>query len=195
MNSLQLAILLMPGILALYILNCLYARGVKKINVKLATYYIATMAMLGVLGELIIDSTYSHIIGKPLWVYRVLPVHDAYTSIFSLFIWGAMGFQIYLIHDTLSVKKLPSLYKLALVFCIEAIILEVLFNLLSLAIFGKYVYYYLPNDLWHITSFQVFPLYLLTGYIYVYILTRFKHRNYQISLVFSTIALATIFVS
>lgn len=195
MNPVQLAALLIPGILALYILNCLYARKVKRINIRLAAYYIATGALLGVLFEITVDSIYAQITGRPLWLYKVFPVHNGYTSIFSLFIWGVMGFQDYLIHDTLSTKKLPSLRKLALWLSIEGIIFEILFNLLSLATFGKYIYYYLPKDLWHVTSFQAFPLYLLGGYIAAYVFTKSKYRNFQTSFIFLSITLAIILVN
>jgi hypothetical protein len=181
MNLLQPTILLTSGVVVLYILNCLYAAQVKRINLKVATYYVTVMAMLGVLGEFIIDGFYKLIIGSPLWVYRVLPIHGGYTSVFSIFIWGAMGFQIYLVHDTLSNKTMLPLYKLAILFAIEAVILEVLFDLMSLVLFGRYVYYYLPSNLWHITSLQVMPLYLLSGYFYLYVLTRFSPRVYEFS--------------
>ena len=181
MHLLQPAILLTFSVFALYILNCLYAGQIKKVNLKVATYYVTVMAMLGVFGEFIIDGLYKLIIGSPLWVYRVLPIHGGYTSVFSIFIWGAMGFQIYLVHDTLSYKRLPSLYKLTLFFTIEAIILEIIFDLMSVVLFKRYVYYYLPNNLGHVTSLQVMPLYLLTGYFYIYILTRFRPRNYELS--------------
>src|ERR1700691_2480343 len=134
MKLLQLATLLALGIFALYILSCLHVGRVQKINPRLAAYYITVMAILGVLGELIVDGFYKLIVGSPLWVYRVLPLHSGYTSFFSIFIWGAMGFQIYLVHDTIAYKKLPSLYKLALIFTVEAVILEALFDLISLVI-------------------------------------------------------------
>jgi hypothetical protein len=176
MDIMQLTILLIGGVCALYVLNCLYAGHVKRVSLKLVVYHVVLMAALGMVGELTVDGLYNLVFGSPLWIYRVLPVHHGYTSIYSLFIWGAMGFQIYLLHDTLSYKKLLSLAKLTMIFTVEAIILEALLDLTSLALFGKYIYYYQPGGLWHITAFQVIPLYFLTGYVYIYILVKFRPR-------------------
>ena len=136
-----------------------------RIEPKTALLYVVTMAALGVLGELVFDTVYNFVIGRPLWEYRVLPIHSAYTSVYSLFLWGAVGLHVYLLHGLLQREGELSIHKLAGISCLEAIVLEALVNLTSLAAFGEFIFYYNPSDLWHITSLQTLPLYLFAGYI------------------------------
>lgn len=95
-----------------------------------------------------------------------------------------MGFHLYLIHDTLEKMKITSINILALSFCIEAIMLEILFNLSFVIMYKKFVYYYLPNDLWHLSSFQALPLYLIAGYISMFTLKRFIVAPKKYSVIF-----------
>jgi hypothetical protein len=126
-----------------------------------------TMAALGLFGEFVFDTIYKSIFGSPLWVYHLLPIHNGYTSLYSLYLWGTIGFHLYLLHGMLENRKSTSIHSLAAIFCIEAIIMEAFVNITHLLLFDSYIYYYLPADLWHITSLQTLPLYLLAGYITV----------------------------
>lgn len=128
----------------------------------------ATMASLGLFGEVMFDSIYKFLFGRPLWEYQVMPLHEGYTSLYSLVLWGIiMGLHLSLLHGTLKEKGITSFHALAAIFCIEAIAIEALVNLSYLAYFPTYIYYYLPSDLWHVTSLQALPLYLLAGCITV----------------------------
>lgn len=155
-------------ILLVFLVNILIARKLPKVDTPKLSIYVLTMAALGLFGEVMFDLIYSHIFGKPLWEYRFTPIHQGFTSVYSLFLWGAIGMHLYLIHQTLEDRGITSKHILAAIFCLEAIVLEALMNLSFLAVFGHYVYYYLPADLWHITSVQTLPLYLLAGYITVF---------------------------
>ncbi len=194
MNTLQLVLLLVLSAVTLYLLNCFVSHKFIKINLKHALCFVVICSILGVIGEVTIDSLYNLIAGSPLWVYEVLPVRSGYTSIYSFFIWGTMGFQLYLLHEKLTFNKQSLFHKLAIIFFLEAIMLEALFNLLSLALFGSYVYYYLPNNLWHITAFQSFPFYLLASYAIIYTLSKVKLKPYQFGLVVSSLAVVLILV-
>ena len=172
MNLAPLLFFIATWFLAVYIGNCLLARKLKRMQLSRALLYMSVMAFLGVIGEVAIDTIYAAVNGRPLWLYEVLPIHGGYTSEYSLAIWAMVGFQMYLLHDTLKTKKITSLPVLAAIFCIEAILLEALVNLSFLASFGQYIYYYLPPDLWHVTSLQVLPLYLVSGFISVFVLKK-----------------------
>ena len=163
----KLAIFAASWVAAIYIVNCLLARKLRQINARTLLTYTSTMAALGLFGELTYDWFYNTLFNKPLWQYQLLPIHNGYTSLFSLFLWGAVGFHIYLLHTTLTEKGIASLHKLALIFCFESIMLEVLVNLSYLAFFKTLIFYYFPTDIWHITSVQTLPLYFLAGYITV----------------------------
>jgi hypothetical protein len=129
----------------------------KKINPSVALLYSATLAMLGVFGEVIIDNGYNFAFGHPFWLYTTLPVHNGYTSRYALFLWGIYGFAIYLLHDHSGVRKIKAVNSLPVLFMASAIIFEVLVNLTFKIFFGKYVFYYFPSDLWHLSSVQVLP--------------------------------------
>lgn len=192
MSALELTIFVLIWVVVIYTFNSLLARKPLRINPKTAFVYITTMAALGVGGEVILDTTYNTIFGRPLWEYHILPIHNAYTSVYSLFLWGTVGFHVYLFHSVLYKKGIRSLPKLAGIFCIEAIILEALANLSFLAAFGGYIYYYNPPDLWHITSVQVFPLYLFVGFITVAVFRLANRAPFQA--VLGTLAFTLSFV-
>jgi len=194
MNIFQLSVMAIAWTIIIYTVNCLIARQIKTIDVSKATYYVSAMSMLGVIGEILIDSIYRVINGGPLWVYRVMPIHGGYTSFYSIVIWGMVGFQLYLIHDTLAKKKITDINRLAIFFAVEAILLEGLFNFSFLAIYGKFVYYYLPNDIWHITSLQAFPLYLIAGYISIYAIKQFSTYKRTSSVAFCVLTVSVVFV-
>ncbi len=106
-----------------------------------------------------------------------------------------VGFHIYLLHDTLKRKHVTSTNKLALIFCAEAIALEALVNLTFLAAFGGFIYYYLPSDLWHITSLQTLPFYLAAGYIAVTMLVKFKHDKTLFTVMDASLVTVLVFLS
>jgi hypothetical protein len=153
-------------ILAIYLFNAAVARNFKKIELEGALVYISSVTLLGVFGEVLIDSLYAMAFGVPLWEYRLLPIHHAFTSYYSLAIWSMYGFYLYLLHDTLN-GRLRSTAAKASVIALEAIVLEILLNVSHLIIFGSYIFYYLPSDLWHVTTIQAVPVYFLAGFFIV----------------------------
>ncbi len=171
MFYLKLLVFSLVWCVVIYSFNSLIAKKFIKIQLRPLITYILTMASLGLFGEIMYGIIYEAIFGSPLWQYHVLPIHNAYTSVYSLYLWGMVGVHLYLLHTTLKTRSITSTHKLAFIFCIEAIVLEALVNLSFLAVFGGFIYYYLPNDLWHITSLQTLPLYLLAGYIAVTAMT------------------------
>lgn len=163
-SALSLTTFAMAWAVGIYVVNCLIARRVIRVDIKEAALHIAAMAMLGVIGEVAIGSFYKLLFHSMLWHYTVLPVHGGYTSEYALFLWGIYGFHLYLLHGTLR-NKLKSLNAMALLFCFEAIIIELLVNLTFVLSFGQFIFYYNPTDLWHFTSIQTLPFYLAAGYI------------------------------
>lgn len=151
----------------IYAGNCAIARRFILPHWQTTGLYIIAMIALGLTGEIIFDTLYALIAGQPLWEYRVAPIHHGYTSLYSLFIWGLIGFHLSLLHRTLKYQGVTSIHRLALLFCVEAIVLEAAGNASHLLLFGEYIYYYLPSDLWHLVSVQALPLYLFAGYLTV----------------------------
>jgi hypothetical protein len=61
-----------------------------------------------------------------------------------------------------------------LIFSVEALILEALLTISARVFLGRYLYYYLPSDLWHVSSFQNFPFYFICGIVTLATLKRFR---------------------
>ena len=175
MFALNLFIFTLVCTLIVYLLNALLSHRFKKIDYRFALLYITTLALLGVFGEVLIDSLFNLFLNKPLWKYHLLPIHNGYTSYYSLCIWGMYGFYLYIFHDFLKGKrsKLSNNHLFFLV-GVEAIALEITINVLYIVIYGDYIFYYLPNDLWHLTSIQAIPFYFLLGTVISRCIKRFR---------------------
>lgn len=159
----------------IYLLNCAIAGQFKKLDLKQLLLYFTTMSMIGLFGEIFLDSSYKFFVGHPLWYYNILPIQGGYTSSYAIVTWGLYGCHLYLIHGTLAAKwSIIKTRHLALIFCIEALLLEALLTLSARLVFGRYLYYYLPGDLWHVTSFQNIPFYFICGVVVLKTLKRFK---------------------
>ena len=158
----------------MYLVNCAIAREWKKIQLKTALLYVTTVAMIGTFGELFWDALYDHAFGKPLWEYYIYPIHGAHTSTFAAVLWGFYGFHLYLLFDTLKKRWPRSLRYLPWIFALEALMIEALVSLTFLAAFDRWIYFYLPGDLWHVSTIQNFPLYIMAGFVIWGALRRFS---------------------
>lgn len=163
--------------IVIYILNCVFAREFKKIDVKTAVLYVATVGMMGVFGEIFVGSIYQALFEHHLWDYTVLPVHEGLTSQYAPVIWGSCGWYLYLSHDTLRQRGIVKAKHLALIFAFETVVLEAATNGSFKLFFGEYLFYYSPSDLWHLTSLQAMPFYLVAGYVIAIIVERYKRAT------------------
>jgi hypothetical protein len=161
----------------IYILNCAVAREIKTVKLKPALLYVTTVAMMGVLGEVFVGSIYQTLFDKHLWDYTVLPIHEGFTSRYAPVIWGSYGWYLYLSHGTLRRYGITSTKHLALIFALETVFLEALTNGSFKLFFGEYLFYYSPADLWHLTSVQAMPFYLVAGYAIATAVDRFARAT------------------
>jgi len=159
----------------IYLLNCLIAGQIKKIEPKQVLVYFTTVALIGLFGEIFLDSAYNFFVGHPLWYYNILPIKDGYTSSYAIITWGLYGFHLYLLHGSLQAKwAITKKRHLALIFSVEALVLEAALTIAAKIFLGKYLYYYLPGDLWHVSSFQNIPFYFICGIVVLGTLRRFR---------------------
>jgi hypothetical protein len=148
--------------LIIYLVNCAIAKEWKRVHPKIALTYFATIALIGLFGEIFLDTVYNFFAGRPLWYYQIAPLHGGYTSSFAIVAWGLYGFHFYLLHDSLHAKwRISKTKHLAFIIAIEALVVEALLTLSAKLVFGKYLYYYTPSDLWHVTSLQNMPFYFI----------------------------------
>lgn len=178
-------------LIILYVLNCLIAGKIKRIEPLQALVYFSTIAMIGIFGEIFLDSIYNLVVGHPLWYYNIAPILDGYTSKFAIVTWGLYGFHLYMLHGSLSDRwAITKTRHLSLIIAVEALFLEALLTLSAKPFFGEYMYYYLPSDLWHVSSFQNIPFYFIFGIVAVKTLTRFRKDP----IFFSALSLSLTFV-
>lgn len=191
MNPGKLILFALLWLVIIYLVNSLIVRRWKTIELKRAVLYFLTVALIGVFGEIFLDSTYRFFVGHPLWRYNILPIHNAYTSYYAVVVWGLYGLHLYLLHDSLSSKwSINKTKHLALIFSVEALVAEALLTISSRLLLGKYMYYYLPSDLWHVTSIQNMPFYFICGVVILKTLRRFKPEP----LFFSGMSVALLYV-
>ncbi len=158
-----------------YLIDSAIAHTWKKVELKQALAYMCVVATIGVFGEIFLDSVYNFFVGQPLWLYNLLPIHNGYTSAYAPIIWGIFGFHCYLFHDTLAKKwHITRTWQVALVLSFEALLLEAMLTLSAIPVFGSLMYYYTPNDLWHVTSLQNVPFYYICGLLIAVSAKRFK---------------------
>lgn len=162
--GISLVIFAVVWLVIVYAVNVAIARKLVPVNWRTAVLYFVTVGMIGVFGEIFLDTVYNFFVGHPLWRYNILPIHDGYTSAYAPIIWGVYGFHIYLFHDTLRTKwSITRTRYLALILSIEALLLESALTLSAVPLLGALMYYYYPGDLWHVTSIQNMPFYFIFG--------------------------------
>jgi hypothetical protein len=175
--------------------NCLLARRILAIDPARAGIYFMAVALIGVSGEIFLDTVYKSVVGTPLWEYKILPVHGGYTSYFAPVIWGIYGFHLYLFHGLLDRWNVRGLLKRTLIFSFEALLFEALLTLSARPLLGDYMYYYFPSDLWHVTSVQNMPFYFICGLLIFRTVERFKKDPQFFSLMSASLMVVIIFMT
>jgi len=146
-----------------------------QVNIKEVFMWSGTLALIGCISEVAINSFCRAVFDAPLWLYHVTPIHHGDTSVFAFFQWSLYGYHLYFVH-----KKLQSLqlnYEaaiFALVLSVDAMLLEILTNISSNFLLDTFIFYYLPGDIGHLTSIYVAPVYLLGGIILNEFFRRFE---------------------
>lgn len=181
-------------IATIYLVSCLFSRQFKKIQPSKALLYVTTVAMIGVVGEIFVDTIYAHFFDTPLWRYNFFPIYDGYTSEYAPVLWGIFGFYLYLMHNhSLEKWTRQRLVKLSIIFGIEALVLESIVDLISKPMLGDYLFYYYPDGLWHISAFQNFPFYFLCGALIAHSVHKFKASPQFFIVLSAWITVVTVF--
>jgi len=143
--------------------------------------YAATVFCLAIISEVIINNIYRYFIGENLWEYHVMPVYNHDVSLLAPLLWSAYGIHLYFIEQTYR-KRLPRFMRNrkshALLHGLDApLVFEVSGNLIFLLLIGKYYAYYLPGDLFHLTSLRVIPLYMACIFVGLLLLHWLEKQN------------------
>jgi len=162
------------GALLFYLLGSLLLRRWIRIELYPLLLSMAVAFLVAIVCEVWLGKLYYLVVGKPLWQYRVWPIHDGYTSALNFIIWPVYGYYVYFVHQVLAAKRVniqPAWLK-GLASGFDGPLLEILANGFFLLFYGTFYFYYLPGDLRHFTSIQVIPLYMVMGVILSLVLDR-----------------------
>lgn len=196
MFTLKLVLFALGWTVFVYLLNSAIARQWKRIDPPKALLYFFTVALIGLFGEIFLDTMYNFFVGRPLWYYRILPIFGGYTSSYAIMTWGVYGLHLYLLHDSLAAKwKITRTRHLVSIFALEALVMESLVTLSAKVVFGRFLYYYTPGDLWHVTSVQNFPFYFICGVVILKTLKRFRADPVFFSAMSAFLLLVLLFVT
>lgn len=125
---------------------------------RLILSYFLLGSWFGMVGELFLFKAIDWVFHEPIWIYRVLPIHNGITSSYGPIMWGLSSVYI-CFHK--NYKLFPQKKSNPIVsFLLESgflLILELLFNFAAYGLFDNYFFYYFVPDLWHWSSFTNMP--------------------------------------
>ena len=153
------------GIVVFYLLGSLLAARFLRLDAYELLLSMAVGFFVAIICEVFLGQLYTWMVGKPLWVYRVWPIHGGYTSALNFIVWPVYGYYWYITSLVMNARGLRFRrhWHKGLLTGIDGPLLEMLANGFFLSLYATFYFYYLPDDLWHFTSVQVIPLYMLMG--------------------------------
>lgn len=190
--------LLLFPLLWLALLAALYffkGYKLKDLEPKLLLLYVVFMATLGPVGEIFVGTIYETVVDQPLWQYQVMPTHDGYTSLYAPVIWGVSGAFLYVFHELMGIFKQKSRWFQVGFRTFETISLEAALNISFFLLSGGLIFYYLPGDLFHITSLQTLPFYYILNILIVKSMKRIKRSPVFFCAFFILILLVTVYMT
>jgi hypothetical protein len=150
--------------------------------------------------EIILDTLFVKFIGQPGWLYKIWPIHHGYTSGVGMFMWPLYGFFVYCMNSAIETN--PRLVNInngaakTYLYALDAMALEILTNIFSILLYSTYLFYYLPDDLLHFTTIQIFIPYLSAcglGALFSLFLERLKKNHFIIGLSFYLAGVISLF--
>jgi hypothetical protein len=166
------------GVVLFYLLGSLLTRRWIRIDGYQLALSMAVAFLVAIVCEVYLGKLYYLVTGKPLWQYRVWPIHDGYTSALNFIVWPVYGYYVYFLRQVLHARRIDirPRWVTGIASGLDGPLLEVLANGFFLLFYGTFYFYYLPGDLHHYTSFQVMPLYMIMGIILTLLLEYLQQR-------------------
>ena len=87
------------GVVLFYLLASLLTLRWLRINAYELALSMATAFLVAIVCEVYLGKLYYLFAGKPLWQYRVWPIHDGYTSAVNFIVWPVYGYYLYCLHQ------------------------------------------------------------------------------------------------
>ena len=166
------------GVVVFYLVASLLLRSWVRIDVYQLALAMTVAFLVAIVCEVGLGKLYYLAVGEPLWQYRVWPIHDGYTSVLNFIIWPVYGYYLYFLHQVLQARRVVfrPYWLHGLASGVDGPLLEILANGFFILFYGTFYFYYLPDDMKHLTSVQVIPLYMLMGVILSLVLEHVRQR-------------------
>ena len=94
------------GVVLFYLAGSLLMRRWVRIDIYQLLLCMAAAFLVAIVCEVYLGKLYYLFAGKPLWQYRVWPIHDGFTSALNFIIWPIYGYYVYFLHNILHEKKI-----------------------------------------------------------------------------------------
>ncbi len=150
----------------LYLFSCLLARQMIRLQGDRLLLYMGATFMGGALGEILIGNLGEAWLGRMIWYYQIWPQHGGYTTGVGAVMWPMYGFYLYCFNEALRLRGSSVVNQVmfsGVMIAIDAMVLETLANIFSLATFNTYYFFYVTGDLLHFSSIEIFLPYVLFG--------------------------------
>ncbi len=166
------------GVVVFYLAASLLLRSWVRIDVYQLALAMTVAFLVAIVCEVGLGKLYYLAVGEPLWQYRVWPIHDGYTSVLNFIIWPVYGYYLYFLHQVLQARRVVfrPYWLNGLASGFDGPLLEILANGFFILFYGTFYFYYLPDDMKHLTSVQVIPLYMIMGVILSLVLQHVRER-------------------
>jgi len=164
------------GIPLFYPLYCWAAKQRLPIfNYDMALYMTATYFAFVTL-EASFGFIHFEIFGWRIWEYRMYPNHHGYGTDLGPIMWTLYGIHVYWFKQIMKGwKPFKSPWTKGAFTSVEGPLFEFVGNGAILLIYGQYLFYYFPSDLYHLTTVQVMPHYAIAGVVFGYFLNAIDH--------------------
>ena len=161
-----------------YVINRRLCRGALATDIQGIALLASLVFVAAVLCEASINPIYERFFEDKLWEYRLFPLHDGNVSALALLVWTSYGVHLYFLNQSLNGWNIADAYRnlfKAVIIGVEApLIWEVTGNGFFLLLLDEYYAYYLPGDVFHLTSLRVIPVYIVCVYMGLYIYDRLR---------------------
>mgnify|MGYP001822552754 FL=1 len=79
------------GAALFYVIASLLSMRWVRIDLYHLLLFMSVAFLVAVVCEVMLGRLYHLVVGRPLWQYRVWPIHDGYTSALNFLIWPVYG--------------------------------------------------------------------------------------------------------
>jgi hypothetical protein len=159
------------GTLFFYFFWCAVARQWIKVDFYELAIYMSAGFLVAILTEPFHDYVFRYLTGEFLWIYQVWPLFGGPSSGLAFITWPFYGYHAYFMIKTFKRYgvTLPVWLRGTLP-AIDGVPFDMITNGASLFFYNIIFFYYPREELWHLSSWWVIPMYLVSGMMMAYLI-------------------------